>query len=84
MGPKVGGDLHTVLVSVRKSQLEGPKETGGPRDCGSHESEFAEQPLPFLDADSPFVVEVLKYGKNATFLSVSEFQSSLRGVQDPS
>ena len=84
VGLKMGGDPHAVLVSMRESQLECPEETGGPRDCGSHESKFTKQPLPFLDANAPFVVDVLKYGKNATFPSVSEFQSSPRGVQDPS
>ena len=59
VGLKVGGDPHAVLVSMRKSQLECPKETKGPWDCGSHESKFSEQLLPFLDANSPFVVEVL-------------------------
>jgi hypothetical protein len=51
-----------MLVSMRQSQLEGPKETGGPRDGGSHEAEFAKQPLPFLDTNTSFVVEVLEDG----------------------
>ena len=80
----MGGDLHPVLVSMRQSQLECPKETGGPRDGGSHESKLTKQPLPFLDANLPLVVEVLEDGENATFSLVREFQSSLRGVQDPS
>ena len=84
VGLKVGGDLHVVLVSMGESQLECPEETGGPRDCRSHESKFAEQALPFLDANVPFVVEVLKYGEDASFPLVSEFQRSLIGVQDPS
>ena len=62
VGSKVGGDLHVMLVSMRESQLEGPKETGGPQDGGSHEAEFTKQPLPFLDTNSPFVVEVLEDG----------------------
>ena len=60
-----------------------PEEARGPWDSGCHESKFAEQPLPFLDANAPFVA-VIKYGMNATFPSVSEFQSPPRGVQDPS
>ena len=62
VGPKVGSDLHVMLVSMRESQLEGPKETGGPQDGGSHEVEFAKQPLQFPDTNLPFVVEVLKDG----------------------
>ena len=83
VGPKVGGDLHVVLISMRESQLEGPKETGGPRDCRYHEAKFAEHPLPFIDANSPAVAKVLKDGEDAGFPSVSEFQCASVGVQDP-
>ena len=82
--PKVQGDANAVFVSVRKSQLECPEETGGPSHCRSNESKFSKPSLPFLDADSPFVMKVFEDGKNVTLLLVSEFQSSLRSVQNPS
>ena len=81
---KVQGDAHAVFVCMRESQLECPEEAGGPRHRRSHESKFSEQLLPFLDANSPLVMKVFKYGKKVTLPPVSQFQSFLRHVQDPS
>ena len=84
VGPKVGSDPHAVLVGMRQSQLKGPKETGGARDSGSHEAEFAKQPLPFLGTNASFVVEVLEDGEDACLPPVSELQRAMVSVQDPS
>ena len=77
------GDAYLVFVGVEKSHLEGTKQASSPRHCRSHESEFPKHSLPFLNANSALVMEVLKDVKDPVLLLLSKLQGSLRCVQDP-
>ena len=73
---KVQGDVYLMFVGMGESQLEGTKQASSPGHCGSHESELPKHSLPFLDADSALVMEVLKDVKDLVLLPFSKLQGS--------
>jgi hypothetical protein len=80
---KVWGDPDPVPVGVRKSQLQGAKQSSQSQDHGSHETEFAEHSLPFLDADSALVVQFLEDVEDPFSVMLSELKSATARVQHP-
>ena len=70
---KVGRDVHTGCVCQLEPELHGSEEPGGARYRSSHEAELPQHALPFLDADSSLVVQVLKDVRDPCFASVGEF-----------
>lgn len=83
MVAKMWGDSDPVLVGVRKSQLQGAEQSGRSQDHGSHETEFAEHSLPFLDADSALVTQFLKDVEDLFSVMLSELKSATACVQHP-
>ena len=80
---EVQGDVELVFIGMREPHLEGPRQTSCPRYCGAHKSKFSKHSLPFLDADSVLVMEVLKVVKDLIFTLLGELQDALTSVQYP-
>ena len=70
---QVGRDAYTGCVGQLEPKLHGSKEPSGARYCCSHEAELPQHMLPFLDADSSLVVQVLKDVRDPCFALVGEF-----------
>ena len=81
---EVQGDADLVFISMRESQLEGPKQASSPGYHRAHESKFPKYSLSFLDADSVLgVMEVLKDVKDPVFALLGKLQCALTSVQCP-
>ena len=68
---EVVGDVDTVLVGMGEVKLKCTKEACTARDGCPHETKFAKDPLPGLDADMLLSMEVIKNGKYLGLSAVS-------------